>query len=55
LRPKASSTTKPIDLTPEFKPFADLLAEQPTEVRDLFRCTLVVRMIDDEKARATIQ
>jgi hypothetical protein len=42
--------TEPIDLPPGFERFADLLSEQPAEVRDLFRYALVLAMIDDEKA-----
>ncbi len=43
--------TEPIDLPPELERLADLLSEQPPEVRDLFRYALVLAMIDDEKAR----
>jgi hypothetical protein len=43
--------TGPIELPPELHHFADLLSEQPPEVRDLFRYALVLAMIDDEKAR----
>jgi hypothetical protein len=43
--------TGPIDLPPEFERVADLLSEQPLEVRDLFRYALMLAMIDDEKAR----
>ena len=43
--------TEPIDLPPELQHVADLLSEQPPEVRDLFRFALVLAMIDDEKAR----
>ncbi len=43
--------TGPIELPPEFEHLADLLNEQPPEVRDLFRYALVLAMIDDEKAR----
>jgi hypothetical protein len=45
--------TDPIDLPPEFERLADLLSEQPAEVRDLFRYALVLAMIDDEKAHIT--
>ncbi len=45
--------TGPIELPPEFEHLADLLNEQPPEVRDLFRYALVLAMIDDEKARIT--
>jgi hypothetical protein len=45
--------TGPIDLPPEFERLADLLSEQPAEVRDLFRYVLVLAMIDDEKAHIT--
>jgi hypothetical protein len=38
-----------IDLPPELQHIADLLSEQPPEVRDLFRYALVLAMIDDEK------
>jgi hypothetical protein len=43
--------TEPIDLPPKFEHLADLLSEQPPDVRDLFRYALVLAMIDDEKAR----
>ncbi len=39
------------ELPPEFQRVADLLAQQPPEVRDLFRYALVLAMLDDEKAR----
>lgn len=45
--------TEPIDLPPEIQHVADLLGEQPPEVRDLFRYALVLAMIDDEKAWVT--
>ncbi len=45
--------TEPIDLPPEFERLADLIREQPPDVRDLFRYALVLAMIDDEKARIT--
>ena len=41
----------PIELPPELQRVADLLSEQPSEVRDLFRYALVLAMIDEEKAR----
>jgi hypothetical protein len=43
--------TEPIDIPPELQRVADLLGEQPPEVRDLFRYALVLAIIDDEKAR----
>ncbi len=42
--------TEPVDLPLEIQRVADLLSEQPPQVRDLFRCALVLAMIDDEKA-----
>jgi hypothetical protein len=44
---------EPIDLPPELERLADLLSEQPPEVRDLFRYALALAMIDDEKAWVT--
>jgi hypothetical protein len=43
--------TEPIDLPPELQHVADLLSDQPPDVRELFRYALVLAMIDDEKAR----
>jgi hypothetical protein len=45
--------TNPIDLSPEIEQVADLLSKQSPQVRELFRYTLVLAMIDDEKARIT--
>lgn len=42
-----------LDLPPELQHVADLLSEQPPEVRELFRYALVLAMIDDEKAWVT--
>jgi hypothetical protein len=39
------------DLPPEHQYVAELLGQQPSAVRDLFRYALVLAMIDDEKAR----
>jgi hypothetical protein len=51
-RPSADvQMTEPIDLPPEIQQVADLLSEQPRDVRELFRYALVLAMIDDEKAR----
>jgi hypothetical protein len=41
---------EPIDLPPEFERLADLLSERPPEVPELFRYSLVLAMIDEEKA-----
>ncbi len=38
------------NLPPELEQVAELLARQPSEVRDLFRYALVLAMLDDEKA-----
>ncbi len=43
--------TELTDLPPEFEHLADLISKQPPGVRDMFRCALVLAMIDDEKAR----
>lgn len=45
--------TEPVDLPPGLRYVAELLSEQPPEVRDLFRFALVLAMIDDEKARVS--
>ena len=42
--------TEPTDLPTEIQHVADLLSEQPPEVRALFRYALVLAMINDEKA-----
>ena len=39
------------DLPPELQYVAELLDQQPSAVRELFRYALVLAMIDDEKAR----
>jgi hypothetical protein len=41
----------PVELPPEIEQVADLVNEQPPEVREMFRYALVLAMIDDEKAR----
>lgn len=41
----------PSDLPPEFQGVLDALTAQRPEVRAMFRYTLVLMMIDDEKAR----
>jgi hypothetical protein len=43
--------TGPIELPPELQRVADLLSEQPPQVRDLFRYLLVMSMVDEHKAR----
>jgi hypothetical protein len=43
--------TGPIELPPELRRVADLLSEQPPQVRDLFRYLLVMSMVDEHKAK----
>ncbi len=45
--------TDRFELPPEFERLANLISEQPPDVRDLFRYALVLAMIDDEKAHVT--
>jgi hypothetical protein len=43
--------TGPIELPPELQRVADLLSEQPPQVRDQFRYLLVMSMVDEHKAK----
>jgi hypothetical protein len=43
--------TGPIELPLELQRVADLLSEQPPQVRDLFRYLLVMSMVGEHKAR----